>query len=217
MSSDRAVRSKAARRGRPTEIEPSAAASRAVEAFWRHGYDGTSLDDLVEATKVSRPGLYRTFGNKEALFLAALDAYEREISGQAIGAFEAEPDVGVAVEAFLSVSARNNTSADMPSGCLMACCAAASAEAMPAVRNRLARAFGALEMRITERFVRETEKGGLPTAPSPEARARLLLDFMTAQAVRARSGANLRALLATIPVKRAAVLMGDPEHQSGAA
>jgi len=217
VPSERASKAKAARRGRPTEIDASTVALRAVAAFWRNGYDGTSLDDLVAATNVSRPGIYRTFGHKEALFLAAIDAYEHEITGQAIAAFEAEPGISLAVELFLSVSARNNASADTPSGCLMACCAVANAEMMPAVRDRLARAFGALEMRIIRRFVRETEAGRLPMAPSPETRAGLLLDFMTAQAVRARSGADLHALLVAIPAKRAAVLMDGPNYWDAAA
>ena len=198
------------RRGRPVEIDRTAAALGAARAFWRYGYEGTSLDDLVAATKVSRPGLYRTFGDKEGLFLAALDAYEEGITGAAIQAFEAESDIAVAVEAFLSVSARNNTSQGAPSGCLIACCAATSAEEMPEVRRKIALSFIALENRIAERFAYETENGVLSASPSPETRARLLLDLMTAQAVRARSGQTLDALLAKHRSNRDAVLVSSP-------
>lgn len=198
------------RRGRPPEIDRAAAAFGAVKAFWRYGYEGASLDHLVAATKVSRPGLYRTFGDKEGLFLAALDAYEEGITGEAVQAFEAEPDIAVAVEAFLSVSARNNTAPGAPSGCLVACCAATSAEEMPEVRRKIAFSFTALESRIADRFARETEGGVLSASPSPETRARLLLDLMTAQAVRARSGQSRGALLARHRANRDAVLVSNP-------
>ena len=184
----------AKRRGRPTEISQSAAALGAAKAFWRHGFEGASLDDLVDATGVSRPGLYRTFDDKKGLFLAAIDAYEEAVTAEAISAFEDEADIFSAVELFLSVSADNNTGPDTPSGCLLACCATTSAEEMPKVRERLVRSFNELQDRISARFKRETESGALSDFPAPEARARLLVDLMTAQAVRARSGESREVL-----------------------
>jgi len=47
-----------------------------MEVFWRKGYTETSYDELVEVTGVSRYGLYTAFGDKHALFLAALDHYQ---------------------------------------------------------------------------------------------------------------------------------------------
>jgi len=53
---------------------------RAMRAFWRHGYAGTSVQDLVEATGVNRASLYASFGDKERVFLAALDHYVARVS-----------------------------------------------------------------------------------------------------------------------------------------
>ena len=36
--------------------------------FWQHGYEATSLADLVEATGAKAPTLYAEFVNKEGLF-----------------------------------------------------------------------------------------------------------------------------------------------------
>jgi len=202
-------------RGRPTEIDPALAALGAAKAFWRYGYDGASIDALVEATKVSRPGLYRTFGDKEALFLRALDAYEERVTSQALEAFEAQPEISAAVEAFLTISAHNNTAEDMPSGCLIACCAPASAESMPAVGLKITHAFSSLEKRISERFTREVAAGAVSASPKPEDRARMLLDFMAAQAVRARSGESRKELIDAVPSKCVAVLMNDPRTIRG--
>ncbi|BDR55271.1 hypothetical protein KIMH_13820 [Bombiscardovia apis] len=44
--------------------------ARAV--FWAHGYEGSSVDDLVEATGLLRGSLYSTFGSKRGIFLAVL-------------------------------------------------------------------------------------------------------------------------------------------------
>ena len=47
----------------------------AMQAFWVHGYEATSVQDLVERTGVNRASLYATYGDKHDLFLAALRHY----------------------------------------------------------------------------------------------------------------------------------------------
>jgi TetR/AcrR family transcriptional regulator, transcriptional repressor for nem operon len=46
-----------------------------MEVFWDRGYAGTSLEDLIDGTGLSRGSIYKAFGDKQGLFLAALDAY----------------------------------------------------------------------------------------------------------------------------------------------
>ena len=49
---------------------------RVMQAFWERGYEATSLQDLVDFTGVNRGSLYATYGDKRALFLAALRMYD---------------------------------------------------------------------------------------------------------------------------------------------
>lgn len=51
------------------------AADRAMQVFWIHGYEATSVEDLVAATGLSRSSIYQAYGSKEGLFDAALRAY----------------------------------------------------------------------------------------------------------------------------------------------
>jgi TetR/AcrR family transcriptional repressor of nem operon len=46
-----------------------------MEAFWRKGYEATSLVDLTECTCLNKASLYRVFGDKHQLFMAALKNY----------------------------------------------------------------------------------------------------------------------------------------------
>ncbi|MCE0540845.1 TetR/AcrR family transcriptional regulator, partial [Kineosporia rhizophila] len=64
-----------AERGRPRGFDADQALDRAVEVFWRHGYDGTSLSDLTSAMGINRPSLYAAYGNKEQLFHRAVARY----------------------------------------------------------------------------------------------------------------------------------------------
>ena len=183
-----------------------------MDVFWAKGFDGASLDDLTAAAGVSRPSLDRLFGDKRAVFLAALDAYAQGIGSEPMAAFEAERDIGRAVAAFLRRSAENNTSPDHPPGCLIGCCAAMSAAEMPEVAERVRAAFDGTRDRLAERFEREVRAGALTPDPDSRRRAGTMVDLMNGYAVRARAGASRDELLADLPSRVAAILCGadDP-------
>src|SRR5690349_15255285 len=52
-----------------------------MEVFWERGYEATSIGDLVERLGVGRQSLYDTFGDKHALYVAALDRYTQQHGG----------------------------------------------------------------------------------------------------------------------------------------
>ena len=68
-----------AKRGRKrTPFDVSAALDKATRLFRIHGYRGTSIQDIVDGTGISRARLYETFGDKQGLFLTVLERYEQE-------------------------------------------------------------------------------------------------------------------------------------------
>ena len=50
---------------------------KAMEAFWAHGYEATSMQDLVTCMGINRGSIYATFGDKRALFIQALRRYDQ--------------------------------------------------------------------------------------------------------------------------------------------
>jgi len=61
--------------GRPREFDEEQVLAAAMEAFWRKGYEATSLADLTECTRLNKASLYRVFGDKHQLFMSALKNY----------------------------------------------------------------------------------------------------------------------------------------------
>lgn len=63
---------------RPREFDHDAALQDAIQVFWAKGFAATSTEDLLAAMKIGRQSLYNAFGDKHALYVAALDAYQRK-------------------------------------------------------------------------------------------------------------------------------------------
>jgi len=67
------------------------ALDKALQVFWRAGYEAASMQDLVEAMGINRQSLYDTFGDKRTLFLAALDRYVEQQGTQLQQVLEQTP------------------------------------------------------------------------------------------------------------------------------
>jgi AcrR family transcriptional regulator len=143
----------AVQRGRPREFDTDEALDRALEVFWRKGYEGASISELTEAMGINRPSLYAAFGNKEELFRKALDRY---VQGPAAYTYEAldEPTAHAVAERFLREAADAVTSPDNPHGCLALACGDAAASIKQELSERQARWQSALRRRL-ERARRE--------------------------------------------------------------
>ncbi len=70
---------------RPKEFDEQEVLQKATEVFWKKGFNGASMQDLVEAMGINRASLYDTFGDKQRLYLSCLDQY-RDVSHHTITA-----------------------------------------------------------------------------------------------------------------------------------
>jgi len=60
----------------------------AMQRFWAHGYESTSVKDLVEETGISSASLYNAYGNKRAIFGVALEHYVKKSFGERLARCE---------------------------------------------------------------------------------------------------------------------------------
>jgi TetR/AcrR family transcriptional repressor of nem operon len=61
--------------GRPKSFDENEVIERAMHVFWREGYEGASLSDLLREMGISRQSLYDTFHNKRELFIRTIEHY----------------------------------------------------------------------------------------------------------------------------------------------
>lgn len=67
---------------RTKDFDQQAVLQKAVCLFWEKGYNGTSMQDLVDGLGISRSSLYDTFGDKHQLYLKALATYQQQYGHQ---------------------------------------------------------------------------------------------------------------------------------------
>ncbi len=62
---------------RPRSFTNDTALDGLKSVFRQQGYEGASMSEIEHATGLKKQSLYRVFGDKRAMYLAALDDYER--------------------------------------------------------------------------------------------------------------------------------------------
>lgn len=61
---------------RTKDFDENEVLSKAIQLFWYKGYNGTSMQDLVDSLGISRSSLYDTYTDKHTLFVKALESYQ---------------------------------------------------------------------------------------------------------------------------------------------
>src|ERR1700726_2573372 len=115
---------KSRQRGRPRSYDPEAALDRAAQLFWAKGYADTTLDELSAAMGMGRPSIYNAFGDKEALFLLALQRYRETVGAAPLRAMHAHVSVHDGLDAFFGQIVEYTTGDRSHLGCLLGSTAA---------------------------------------------------------------------------------------------
>ena len=180
--------------GRPRSFDRDAALEQAMFAFWRHGYETTSIADLTAAMGVTAPSLYTAFGDKQRLFLEAVQRYAGDpqamaerIAGAA-SAYDAARDL-------LTGAAIAYTGDATPKGCLLASATASGSAESAAVQRAVADIRTTIARHLADRIDRDIASGTLPQGTDAAALSGLVMAVIQGLSVLARDGAPRATLL----------------------
>ena len=180
--------------GRPRVFNIDEALNRALELFWRHGYEGTSLAMLTKAMGVNTPSLYAAFGNKEQLFRRALKFYLESPASYMMAALQ-EPTARDVAAAVMSGSIELATHPDHPAGgCMLVRGAIATGPSNDAISRELSAVRAAGEVAIRARFERAINEGDLPADADAAGLARYLMTLNCGFSVQSAGGATREQL-----------------------
>ncbi|MDB6142172.1 MAG: TetR family transcriptional regulator [Pseudomonas sp.] len=174
---------------RPREFDEDQVLEQALLAFWRNGYEGTSLTVLLAATGLTKSSLYGAFVNKETLFRKVLERYhQRYLSFRAEAMAEQTPR-RVAEKLLLGIVDLHAAESG-PRGCLELNAALACSSEHDGIRETLATNRNVTRQVLHTRFEQLKGNGGLPAGMSADSAANLLATLIQGMAVQAKSGAT---------------------------
>jgi AcrR family transcriptional regulator len=178
---------------RPRKFDEDQVLDQARRVFWKHGYHGTSVGDIVEATSLGKGSLYGAFGDKHQLFMRIFDEYCAS-SDSAAAALAAGPDETALERAadWLRAAARSSDR----SGCLLAKGTAELSGEDPEVAERALQAFTTLHAALTELAEGAQRAGDVDPAADPEAIGGLILATHRGIEALGKAGLGQETLLA---------------------
>ena len=185
-------------RNAPEDVQkvsfPDEALDRAVEMFWKHGYKGVDVDRIARAVNVTKPALYRAFGDKSALLFKAVERYALTYVAARMAAFQAEPDIHKALTALCDATV-NAASDEAHAGCMMAAAAMGQSELVAEIRSYVAQGLtGSVDIFAT-RFEKEMKAGRMARTSSARVRGCALVDLLQGLQLRAKVGIAREQLL----------------------
>ena len=177
-------------RGRPRGFNRDKALAVAGEAFWRLGYEGTSIADLTSAMGITPQSLYAAFGSKAALYREALGWYRTEIGAYTMRALAEEPTAIGAFERILHDTAREFSRPGRPPGCMISTAILACATENQPVAEQLAGMRGGALHRFRARIEQAMAAGEFRADTDASSLARFLGAIIQGMSVQARDGAS---------------------------
>jgi TetR/AcrR family transcriptional regulator, transcriptional repressor for nem operon len=178
---------------RSKEFDPKEAVKTATLIFRRRGFLGTSIDDLVRETGVSRYGLYSTYTDKKGLFLAALDNFRDDYVTKLLANLENDSSSLKDVYAYFSVVVDSAGTPEGKLSCLM-CSSINELSGMDRdIDARLSTHFKRLRNAFHNALTNELKRGELKSS-NPECLADYLLGIAHGSASLNRSGASKKVV-----------------------
>jgi TetR/AcrR family transcriptional regulator, transcriptional repressor for nem operon len=161
---------------RPREFEEREVLRAARDQFWSSGYAGTSVDELLAATKLGKGSLYGAFGNKYALFIRVFDDYCTEVIDDVRRALEG-PDTKAyrRLRAHVLGVAEGTAADSRRLGCFLGKGTAELASNDPVVASRALRAFEDYEDLLLACVEQAQRHGDIDPSANPRQLAGLLL------------------------------------------
>jgi TetR/AcrR family transcriptional regulator, transcriptional repressor for nem operon len=146
---------------RPKTFDTSETLEKALIIFWTKGYQGASMQDLLEGMEIGRASMYHSFGSKEELFLMVIDHYTQTRCQTWLKVLEKENGSLKGIGKLLRIIVKHATGDEKPKGCLVASCLSEEFPFGPDVQSKLTGAQDYFIYKVQEYIKEGIKKGEL--------------------------------------------------------
>ena len=176
------------------DFDEERALDQAVDCFWKHGYEATTVRDLADAMKIGGTSLYNAYGDKRALFERSLERYANRSMRDRIARMEAEHRPKEAIRAFLAEIVERSLKDSDRKGCLLINSALDVAPHDTEIGKVVAGYLDELRAFFQRNIEAAQRAGQAPRMLDAEEAADHLLGVLAGIRVLARTGAKRKAL-----------------------
>jgi len=174
--------------GRHKEFDREEVLEKAMHLFWRKGYEGTSVQDLVEETGINRASMYGTYGDKRQLFCEVFDHYVTHVTSKRLQALEQNSSSKDAMRQFYDELVIFSVGRGRKLGCLLTNSAVELAPHDRGIQEQLRAGMGRVEDAIYRTLLRAQRNGEIDPLRDIRSLARFYLGVL--QGIRVLSRAN---------------------------
>jgi TetR/AcrR family transcriptional repressor of nem operon len=179
---------------RHREFERDVVLDRAMRLFWSRGYEATSIQQLVARMGIQRGSLYGAFGDKRALFFAAMERYEQVMTARLLATLEAPGSGLAAIRRFFRLKVKAACERGRPRGCLVTNSATELAPGDRGAASRIGASLGKIEAAFQRTVVRAQQAGEIDPARDARALARFLTSSAQGLSVMAKASRDRATL-----------------------
>ncbi|GAB3902846.1 TetR/AcrR family transcriptional regulator [Mucilaginibacter boryungensis] len=165
---------------------------KAVCLFWDKGYNGTSMQDLVDGLGISRSSLYDTFGDKHQLYLKALETYQQGYGQQLCALIGKAPSAKAAIRELLELVARDLLGDKQRKGCFVVNAGIEMASHDKEVNGMICQSEQQLEQAFLKVIQNGQQSGELDKKQDAQAIARFFNNTVKGMQVSVKSTSNAR-------------------------
>ena len=176
--------------GRLKAFDVNDVLDRAVDCFWQHGYEATSVRDLADRMGIGGASLYNAYGDKRALFVTALARYADRSMRERIARLEKSGRPKEAIRAFLAEIIDRSLEDPDRKGCLLVNSALDVAPHDAEIGRVIAGCFGELRAFFRRNLEAARAAHQVPRQTDLDELAGHLLGVVLGVRVLARTGAN---------------------------
>lgn len=182
------------------EYDPEKALDAAMQVFWSQGYDGTSLQDLLSATGLSKSSLYQGFGGKNDLFVRCINHYCDTLSAKMLDHLNAAASGARFIEAILLRAAVEAGSSELQRGCLLMNTANEFSKSDPRIAKKVAGGFDRFKGVFLAAVRRGQREGDISADVDPEVLASYLISNMGGLFTIVKGGADEKTVKEVVRV-----------------
>lgn len=181
------------------------ALDKAMQAFWAHGYEATSIQDLVDCMGINRGSLYDTFGDKRQLFLEALDQYTHASLARGTILTKRDRPAKEILSEFLYAFMNRNLQDAENRGCFVTNTAIERAAKDNDCASKIRFYFASIEEDMTDLIAFGQEEGEIRSRKDPASLAAFFIGIMQGIRVVAKVNQNEESLRPLVDVALASL------------